>query len=71
LIGGFSSIDWKNSGGWTIDPKCIVFSLTRKKHYARVNEQHNVHFNSGADYGPLIGCGGFYINKKQLCGNVN
>ena len=33
LIGGFSSIPWKNSGGYTVDPKCVVFSLTRNKTY--------------------------------------
>jgi hypothetical protein len=33
LIGGFCSISWKNSGGWVVDPKCVVFSITRKKVY--------------------------------------
>ena len=33
LIGGFSSIPWKYSGGFTLDPKCVVFSLTRNKTY--------------------------------------
>jgi hypothetical protein len=33
LIGGFSSIPWKKSGDWTVDPKCVVFSLTRNKTY--------------------------------------
>ena len=33
LIGGFSSIHWKNSGEWTVDHKCVVFSLTPLKTY--------------------------------------
>ncbi len=35
LIGGFCSISWKNSGDWTLDPKCVVFSITRQKIYNR------------------------------------
>ena len=69
LIGGFSSIPWKNSGGWTVDPKCIVFSLTRNKTYIRHNDNTNVCFDS--EYGPVIGNGGFYIQDKKLAGNTN
>ncbi len=35
LIGGFCSISWKNSGNFTLDPKCVVFSITRQKIYNR------------------------------------
>ena len=44
LIGGFSSIPWKNSGEWTVDPKCVVFSLTRNKTYIRQNDVDNLFF---------------------------
>ena len=56
LIGGFSSISWKNSDNFIVDPKCIVFSLTRNKTYIRDNDNKNVYFNSS--YGPIIGQGG-------------
>ncbi len=68
LIGGFSSIPWKNSGGWTVDPKCIVFSLTRNKTYIRHTDAYNVGFNNS--YGPVIS-DGFYIQDKKLGGNSN
>ena len=29
LIGGFCSISYKNSGDWNVDPKVVVFSITR------------------------------------------
>ena len=32
LIGGFSSVPWRNDekdGVWTKDPKCVAFSLTK------------------------------------------
>jgi hypothetical protein len=62
LIGGFSSIPWKNSGGWTVDPKCVVFSLTRNKTYIRHNDTGNVHFSR--IWGPFIGYDGFGIMGK-------
>jgi hypothetical protein len=62
LIGGFSSIPWKNSGNWTVDPKCVVFSLTRNITYVRHNDKYNVLFDSGC--GPLIGGGGLRIIDK-------
>lgn len=35
LCGGFCSIDWKSSGGWTADTKCFIFSLKLPKVYVR------------------------------------
>jgi hypothetical protein len=49
LIGGFSSVPWK-SGGGSVDPKCVVFSLTRNKTYKRHNDNDNLFFDS--DWGP-------------------
>ena len=65
MIGGFSSIPWKNSGGWTVDPKCVVFSLTRNKTYNRLNDTNNVHF--GTSYSAVNGA--FNISNKNLAGN--
>jgi hypothetical protein len=53
LIGGFCSISWKNSGTWTVDPKCVVFSISRQKIYNRLNNTNNLYFCSG--YGPVLG----------------
>ncbi len=69
LIGGFSSIPWKNSGGWTVDPKCVVSSLTRNKTYIRHNDTYNVYFSSG--HRPVVGHGGFFTQDKKLVGNTN
>jgi hypothetical protein len=53
LIGGFCSISWKDSGSWTEDPKCVVFSISRQKIYNRFNDIENLYFDSG--YSPVIG----------------
>jgi hypothetical protein len=53
LIGGFCSISWKNSGDWTVDPKMVVFSISRQNIYNRLNDTNNLFFNSG--YGPIFG----------------
>ena len=45
LCGGFSSIHWKNSGDWTVDNKCFIFSLKLKKVYNRLNDNHNLYFD--------------------------
>ena len=65
LIGGFSSVPWKNSGGYTVDPKCVVFSLTRNKTYIRQNDELNLYFISWL--GPVIGYG-IGITGKYLRG---
>ena len=62
LIGGFCSIPWKNSGSWTVDPKCVVFSISRQKIYNRLNDKDNLYFSSS--YGPVLGdCVIHIINK--------
>ncbi len=48
-----------------MDPKCVVFSVTRSTIYNRQNNTDNVQFDS--DRGPVIGCG-FVINGKQMRG---
>ena len=45
LCGGFSSIDWKSSGGRTIDKKCFIFSLKTQKVYKPQDEIENLYFN--------------------------
>jgi TLD len=64
LCGGFSSIPWKNSGSWTVDNKCFIFSLKIKKLYKRLNDTKNLYFGQGE--GPWFGNGanlGIYDNK--------
>ena len=55
LCGLFSSIDWKNTGGWTVDKKCFVYSLKLMKVYKRQNDNYNVHFGSQGHYGNNFG----------------
>jgi hypothetical protein len=62
LIGGFCSISWKKSGGAQIDPKCVVFSISRKKIYNRLNDNDNLYFNSSC--GPKFGDDCFTIINK-------
>ena len=68
LIGGFCSIDYKSSGDFKSDPKCVVFSITREKVYPRENNDDNIQFAN--DRGPVIGRG-IVINNKLLRGWCN
>jgi hypothetical protein len=53
LCGGFSSIDWKSSGDYTVDKKCFIFSLKLRKVYKRLNDKDNLYF--GQKHGPFFG----------------
>jgi hypothetical protein len=55
LCGGFSSVSWKNSAGWTVDTKTFIYSLKLNKIYKRLNDNDNLLFNSG--YGIWFGSG--------------
>ena len=47
LIGGFCSISYKNDNSrWNVDPKVVVFSITRNKVYHRLNDEYNVFFGT-------------------------
>jgi hypothetical protein len=46
LCGGFSSIDWKNSGDWNVDKKCFIYSLKLLKIYKRLNDSSNLCFEA-------------------------
>jgi hypothetical protein len=60
LCGGFSSINWDSTSGWTVDKKCFIFSLKLKKVYPRKNDNTNLYF--GLEYGPNYGsCGSLRI----------
>jgi hypothetical protein len=64
LCGGFSSVSWKDTGNWTVDKKCFIFSLKLKKIYKRLNDNYNLHFST--DNGAAYGCGatlGLYGDK--------
>jgi hypothetical protein len=68
LIGGFCSISWKKSGNYQIDPKCVLFSISRQKIYNRLNDKDNLYF--GSDRSPKFGNGCISIKNKQLLGSV-
>ena len=53
LCGGFSSIPWKNSGAYTVDKNCFIFSLKLRKIYKRLNDTDNLYFHQ--NYGPYYG----------------
>ena len=53
LCGGFSSIPWNNTGDWTVDKKCFIFSLKLRKIYKRLNDNNNLGFDT--DRGPWFG----------------
>ena len=67
LCGGFSSIDWKNSGSWTVDQKCFMYSLKLLKIYKRLNDTNNLYF--GTDIGHEVGYHG--ICKDKLNSKMN
>ena len=71
LCGGFSSISWKNTGDWAVDPKCFLFSLKTRKVYHRLNDTKNLCFQS--DRGPWFGFGAKLgiTNTKKLYIRVN
>ena len=65
LCGGFSSIPWNNTGSWTVDKNCFVFSLKLRKLYKRQNDNYNLFFNPS--YGPWFGANaslGLYNDNK-------
>jgi hypothetical protein len=55
LCGGFSSVSWNNSGGWTVDTKTFIYSLKLNKIYKRLNDNKNLLFQS--DWGICYGNG--------------
>jgi hypothetical protein len=66
LIGGVCSISWKNIGEFPIDPKCVVFSISRQRIYNRLNDNNNLYFNS--ERGPVFGNACISTNNKKLRG---
>ncbi len=52
-----------------MDPKCVVFSISRQKIYHRLNDKDNLFFEENR--GPKFGNGCFSINNKQLVGFAN
>ena len=64
LIGAFCSISYNNSGGgfgYNVDPKVVVFSITRNKVYHRLNDTYNVRFSTTCSFN----VGGSTINIKN------
>ena len=68
LCGLFSSIDWKSTGGWTVDKKCFVYSLKLMKVYKRQNDTANLLLDKySGHYGYFFG-----MNKERnILANVN
>jgi hypothetical protein len=69
LCGGFSSIDWKNSGDWTVDNKCFIFSLKLRKVYNRLNDTNNLYFKES--HGAYFGDCGLSIYSNKLYSRCN
>ena len=70
LCGGFSSIDWKNSGDFTSDKKCFIFSLKLRKVYKRKNDNYNLYMLQ--NWGPYFGNNALALNANyQLTMNIN
>ena len=69
LIGGFCSISYKNGGGWNVDPKVVVFSITRNKVYHRLNDTCNVYFHTDTSFS-VGGCA-IDIENNKLRGVAN
>jgi hypothetical protein len=69
LIGGFCSISYKNTGNWKVDPKVVVFSITRNKVYHRLNDIYNVYFSTG--YSFVVGNSAINIIDNKLRGDAN
>ena len=68
LIGGFCSISYNNSGGyngWNVDPKVVVFSITRNKVYHRLNDSYNVYFKGDTSFS-VGNCAIDIVNNKLL-----
>ncbi len=70
ICGGFSSIDWKNSGFYSIDPKCFIFSLKLMKVYKRLNDTYNLFF--GDSYSLNYGSSSLAIyNNNKIYSIIN
>ena len=70
LIGGFCSISYKNdNSNWNVDPKVVVFSITRNKVYHRLNDTYNVYFNTGYSFN--IGGEAICIIDNKIRGDAN
>ncbi len=69
LIGGFCSISYKNTGNYNVDPKVVVFSITRNKVYHRLSDTNNVYFNTG--YSFVVGGDTIQINNNKVLGAAN
>jgi hypothetical protein len=55
LCGGFSSVSWNKSSGWTVDTKTFIYSLKLNKIYKRLNDNSNLYFTTG--HGICFGSG--------------
>ena len=71
LIGGFCSISYKNdNSGWkNVDPKVVVFSITRNKVYHRLNDKENLFFGATCSFS--VGNCAIDIENNKLRGYAN
>ena len=56
IFGGYTSMSWRNSGGFNQDSKAFIYSLSRKmKHSNQKNNGHSVYYDNR--FGPVFGSG--------------
>ncbi len=61
LIGGLTSMSWNDSDTWIVDPKCVLFSISRQKLYKRLDNGYS-DLCCSKSYGPYLGSAGLIIN---------
>ena len=55
VFGGFTAVDWDNSGSWKSDSKAFIFSLTHRIKCAKQNNGYAIYPHPS--YGPTFGNG--------------
>jgi|LauGreDrversion4_2_1035121.scaffolds.fasta_scaffold244846_1 hypothetical protein len=72
LIGGFCSISYKNDNSYwnNVDPKVVVFSITRNKVYHRLTDDADDVF-FGTDNSFTVGFNAISIHNNKLCCYAN
>ena len=70
IFGGFTPLDWKNSGGYIYDKtnQTFIFSLNLDKKYDMVKKEGKAIFCEKNSYGPVFGGADFGLFKNMKSG---